>query len=232
MGRSMKGHRGRRRGSGAQASFAGRGPDGRSGSKPLSMRVSREGRTVQREAEAWVHGMASRFRGKRPILRFVGLFGLFMSLAYVCEITPSIRKHVFPAYLRHNARVSGAILNVLGEDVRVHRRSISSPRFAVEVQHGCNALLPTALFVAATLASPVRFRTKIPGIIVGTVILMLMNLVRIMSLYYAGIHLPESFRMIHTEVWPPVFVCLSLCLWVSWAVWAKERGGGLIHDTG
>lgn len=223
---------GRRRRSRRKAPSGLRGRSGRPGAKSPSVRGYAPGRAAARSVNAAWGVAASRFRRKLPIFRFVGLFAFFMSLAYVCEITPSIRKHVFPAYLRHNARVSGAILNVLGEDVRVHRRSISSPRFAIEVQHGCDALLPTGLFVAITLASPVRFRTKIPGIIVGTVILMLMNLVRIMSLYYAGIHLPESFRMIHTQVWPPVFVCLSLFLWIVWALWARDRAGRIANETG
>ena len=178
-----------------------------------------------------MRGMVLGIRRKLPILRFVGLFALFMSLAYVCEITPSVRKRVFPAYLQHNARVSGAILRVMGEDVSVHRRSISSPRFALEVQHGCNALLPTALFVSAVLASPVRFWLKIPGIVIGAILLMSMNLVRVVSMFYAGIYVPSFFGRIHQEVWPAIFVTLSLFLWVVWALWARERGGVMGNET-
>ncbi|UCE59743.1 MAG: hypothetical protein JSU63_20165 [Phycisphaerales bacterium] len=65
--------------------------------------------------------MASRFRSKLPILRFVGLFALFMGLAYACEITPPIRENVFPGYLRHNARV----LLSLGVDTCVTERTRS-----------------------------------------------------------------------------------------------------------
>lgn len=172
------------------------------------------------------------YRGKRPIVRFVGLFALFMSLAYLCEITPGVRRHVFPAYLRHNARVCGVILGVLGENVSVHGKSIASPRFALEVAHGCNALLPTALFVSAALASPVSIWAKIPGIVVGSIVLMLMNLARIVTMFYAGIHVPSFFDTMHAEVWPAIFIGLSLFLWVVWAVWARDRYGGLAHDTG
>lgn len=175
---------------------------------------------------------STQCRSKWPVLRFVGLFAFFMSLAYACEITPSIRKHVFPAYLRHNAWVSGVILRGLGEDASVHRQSISSPRYALEVQHGCNALLPTALFVSAALASPVSFALKIPGIVLGTLALMLMNLVRIVSMFYLGVYMPKFFDSVHAHVWPGIFICLSLFLWITWAVWARERGGGFASDTG
>ena len=119
----------------------------------------------------------------------------------------------------------------MGEDASVHRRSISSPRFSVEVQHGCNALLPTALFVSAVLACPVRFTAKIPGILIGVIVLMLMNLVRIVSMFYAGVHIPDFFGTMHTHVWPTIFVSLSVLLWLSWAVWARERGAGLTRET-
>jgi len=165
-------------------------------------------------------------------VRFVGLFGLFMSLAYVCDITPSIQKHVFPAYLRHNARVSGIILRAMGADASVRRRSISSPRFALEVRHGCDALLPTALFVSAVLASPVRFWLKIPGIVIGAILLMLMNLVRVVTMFYAGIYIPSFFDRMHVEVWPAIFVTLSLFLWVVWALWARESGGLVGNESG
>ena len=172
------------------------------------------------------------YRGKRPIVRFVGLFALFMSLAYLCEIIPAVRSHVFPAYLRHNARVCGVILGVLGENVSVSGKSIASPRFALEVAHGCNALLPTALFVSAALASPVSIWAKIPGILIGSIVLMLMNLARIVSMFYAGIYVPSFFDTMHAEVWPAIFIGLSLFLWVVWAVWARDRYSGLAHDTG
>lgn len=109
---------------------------------------------------------------------------------------------------------------------------ISSPRFALEVQHGCNALLPTALFISAALASPVRFRTKIPGILIGGTVLMAMNLVRIISMYYTGIQIPNFFSTMHKDVWPTIFVSLSVLLWVLWAIWARKRSGDLIRDTG
>lgn len=198
-----------------------RGKDPESASSDVA--GDRDRRTWRRRLSGVPDSISSWFRAKWPIVRFVGLFGLFMSLAYACEITPSIRKHVFPAYLRHNARVSGIILRAMGEDASVHDRSISSPRYALEVQHGCNALLPTALFVSAVLACPVSFTSKIPGILIGGMVLMVMNLVRIVTMFYAGIHFRNSFDAIHNEVWPAIFVCLSVFLWVTWAVWARER---------
>lgn len=172
------------------------------------------------------------FQRKRPIFQFVGLFALFMGVFYICEITPFFIDHVFPKYLRLNARASAAILNVLDEGAKVTGTSISSPRYSVDIRHGCDALLPSALFVSAVLASPVSLLSKIPGVIAGTLFLLLMNLVRIATLFYSGVYIPRYFERMHLEVWPAIFILVSLTLWVIWARWARDLGHRTHHETG
>jgi exosortase/archaeosortase family protein len=174
----------------------------------------------------------SWYQRKRPIFRFVGLFAFFMGLFYVCEITPFFVDQVFPRYLRLNARASAAILNVLDEGTRVTGTSISSPRFSVDIRHGCDALLPSALFVSAVLASPVPLLSKIPGVLAGTLFLLLMNLVRIVTLFYSGVYIPRYFERMHLEVWPAIFILVSLTLWVIWARWARDLPDRKRHETG
>ena len=232
MSRTRKTKPQRRRRSHRALSSGGHGPGKGAESASSSVARNRNRRAGRRRESGVGDPVSSWFRPKWPILRFLALFAFFMGLAYACEITPSIRKHVFPTYLRHNARVCGVILGVLGEDVRVESRSIFSARASLEVQHGCNALLPTALFISAVLACPVRFSAKIPGLLIGAIVLMLMNLVRIVSMFYARIHLPKFFEAMHNDVWPAIFVSLSVLLWLSWAVWARDRGGGLNREAG
>jgi len=154
-----------------------------------------------------------------------------MVLFYAVEVSQFSRKRVFPVYQRINAQVCGAILSVFNEDVNVHGRSVTSPRFSMEIQHACNALLPAALFILAALACPVSFRAKIPGIVIGTTLLMLLNLVRLVALFYTGIHFPASFKRMHMEVWPAIFILFSLVVWIVWARWAQERSGRWARDV-
>ena len=195
------------------------------------------GRRMGGRAAARAEGQAEKRRRrrkskrKRPVLRFVILFGVFMGIFCACDITPVFTDHVFPAYLRLNARVSGMILNVLQEDVIVVGDSISG-RFQISIRHGCDALLPTALFVSAVLASPVALRFKIPGVISGSIFILLMNLARIVTLFYSGIYIPGYFERMHLEVWPAIFIFLSLFLWVVWALWARDRTYRVRHAVG
>ena len=96
---------------------------------------------------------------------------------------------------------------------------------------GCDALDPAAAFVAAVVASPVSVWMKVPGIVVGTLALLLMNLVRVVSLFFVGIHFPSAFEMMHKEVWQASFIVLAVLFWVIWVQWAT-RGRGPKADVG
>jgi exosortase H (IPTLxxWG-CTERM-specific) len=146
-----------------------------------------------------------------------------MGLFYACEMTPFFMDEVFPRYLDVNARVSGIMLNALSHEVTVKGRSIASSRFSVDIRHGCDAIYPSALLLSAVLASPVSFRMKIPGMVAGVVLLMAMNLVRIVSLFYAGVYFPGVFQAMHLEIWPFIFILLALLFWLMWARWAAAN---------
>ncbi|MCK4660287.1 MAG: archaeosortase/exosortase family protein [Phycisphaerae bacterium] len=172
----------------------------------------------------------SRFRDKHPVLCFLLLFGGLLGLFNVVfllppEEFPSVH-NAFTAYLSFYARVSGQLLGIFGYDITVTGQSIHSPEFSVVVVRGCDAIEATAIFVAAIIASPVAIRFKIPGILGGTLLLGVTNLVRICSLFYIGIRFPNMFHTIHFEVWQPVFIILAVCLWLVWATWAKRRTTG------
>ena len=157
---------------------------------------------------------------KRPVMRFILVFGAFLAAFYAISLTPFAENRLWPAYLEINAQISGAVLRALGETAHVDHRAIFSSRALVLIERGCDAIHPSALFVAAVLASPVPWLAKLPGILLGTLALMVINLFRIVSLFYVKIHFPAAFEVMHVEVWQAVFIFLAVFLWALWAVWA------------
>jgi exosortase/archaeosortase family protein len=128
---------------------------------------------------------------------------------------------VLTGYLRVYAHVAGGLLNVCGANVEVVDRTIQG-RTAVEVAAGCDAMEAKALFIAAVLAFPVAWRRKLIGIAIGLPILMVVNLIRIVSLYYIHLHWPESFEFAHMTVWQFAFIALAAGMWIRWAAWATK----------
>ncbi len=152
------------------------------------------------------------------MIQFVLVFG-----ALVCGFNAYFsvsfsQGRVFDSYLRVNAELSGAILRVFGEDVTVSGKSISSPEFSLNIESGCDAIQASAFFVFAVLASPVSVArlARIRAVVLGTLLLLTLNLVRIVSLYYAGVFNPKMFDAMHAEVWQAGFIFLPIFFWLMW----------------
>jgi exosortase/archaeosortase family protein len=161
----------------------------------------------------------------RAVTVFVGLMALFHAIEYTRLGKGDLRR----AYVVRIAQASAAILNVFGEDATVTDNSIRSSRFSVQVVRGCDALLPTAAYVSAVIASPVAIGPKILGILVGTASLLAINLIRIVSLFFIGIYFPNAFHMIHFEVWQALFVVLAIVAWAIWVQWATRERPAASH---
>ncbi len=134
-----------------------------------------------------------------------------------------MRETVFPSYLRANARMSGAILSLFENRITVSGQSING-RYALSIERGCDAIEPSALFLAGVLAFPAGALSKLPGMLIGTLFLMVLNLVRIVSLFYVGVYRPRWFHMMHVDVWQAVFIFVAILFWILWALWATREG--------
>jgi exosortase H (IPTLxxWG-CTERM-specific) len=195
------------------------------GAEPRRAEAGGEDQEAQR-------GKGRRFWARRPVLRFILVFGVLMVLFYTAYYTPrsisATVAGVFDASLDLYAEASGTVLGILGDEVHVGGTSITSPRFSIRIVRGCDAVEATALFVCAVVAAPVGWRRRLVGILGGVVLLVGLNIVRIVSLYYIGIHFPNAFRAVHIDVWQPVFILVAVGLWLLWACWATrsrtERG--------
>lgn len=168
----------------------------------------------------------------RPVLRAVITFTVLMGLFYGFVHTPAVQDDPFMGYLSALAALTGQILALLGYEMTVVGNTIASDAFAMEIVRGCDAVEPTAAFIAAVLASPVVFWMKIPGLLLGAAALMLINMVRIISLFFIGIHIPGVFDMMHEELWQATFIVLAIVLWAVWVQWATRGRMGGIRASG
>ncbi len=156
--------------------------------------------------------------GVRAIVVFVVLMGLFYGFVH----TPANATTAFRPYLALIARVVGTILGWFGYETSVVATTIYTPQFPMEIVRGCDAIEPAAIYVAAVLASPVGVWPKIPGILIGAATLLCINLLRIVSLFFVGVHYPQAFEVMHEGVWQAVFVVLAIVFWAVWVQWATR----------
>lgn len=199
------------------------------GPSPRASRTESDGREASSGAKLEPGRIRRRswWEANRSDLRFLLIFALCLGLFYVCTLVPPVKYGFFPAYLRLNAQVSGVILPILGEEVTVRNQSIiSAGGPSIDIERGCDAVAPSALFVSAVLASPVPLLSRLLAATLGTIVLMLLNLVRVVSLLLVRVHYPRAFETMHLDVWQAVFIILAIVLWAVWASqMARKRTG-------
>lgn len=157
-------------------------------------------------------------------LRFLVLFGMLMGVYYVGTTFHVVKNQFFPWYLESSAIVSTGILKTFGNDeLERQGKRLKSPDGSISVERGCDAIAPTALFVSALLASPAMFRFKWRGMLLGVLILMAANILRIMTLFLTRVHWRKAFDVMHLDIWQGLFILLAIMLWAYWASWATKQ---------
>ncbi|OQY29141.1 MAG: hypothetical protein B6244_04710 [Candidatus Cloacimonetes bacterium 4572_55] len=160
---------------------------------------------------------------QKPFLIFVGLFAGFMVLFYTMTLSSFFLDYFFPWYLNLNAKVSGAIISLFHDGVITNGSRVYSPMFGVNIERGCDATGPIALFISAVLAFPAPMTRRLIGIFVGSAVLISVNFARIVSLFFIGIYFQNFFHIMHVDVWQALFILLSIVLWSIWAQWALRK---------
>lgn len=176
-----------------------------------------------------------RINPKSPVFRFVVTLVVLMCVFNALFYAWISNTAVFDWYLGLNARAAGAIINLTGEDVTVNSEAITTVRFSLGIKRGCDALQASAFFVFLAAASPTAtaVRKRLPFILAGTAFLLLMNLVRIVSLYFAGVYGSRRFfDFMHLEFWQAVFIFLPLFMWFMWTIKRLRGSAKRPNDAG
>lgn len=153
----------------------------------------------------------------RPDARFLILFLGILGVGFTVIALRSVNDAVVVPYTAFIARVSGAILRLFGEQATVSGCVVSSPRFAVTIFNGCNGLITSLIFISGVLAFPARWPAKVIGVVGGLFAIQVINMVRIVSLFYIGVYFPALFNDAHTSIWQSVVILAGVGLWIAWA---------------
>lgn len=157
----------------------------------------------------------------RYLLLFVAVQGLLFPLT-VIEPTRSLFIVPFTAAI---ARLSAWVMELLDPTVQASGAIIRNARtgFGVQIEAGCNGVEPTIILAAAILAFPSALLEKALGILVGLVLIQLLNLIRIVSLYYLGQWNQVAFEWAHSYVWQALIMVDAIVIWLFWLRWVRRR---------
>jgi len=169
------------------------------------------------------------WRSRSPLLKFVGFFLAFMLIFYIIYTTEWFQEGPLSAIMNIDAKISSFLLNIFGMGTTAIGDTVSSSRFSVDIESGCDGIEAIAIFAGAVAAYPKPAKFKYKGIILGTIFLLFMNIFRIMTLFFTGVYRPKLFDLMHVEVWQVIFIALAIACWLIWiqSVIKRERE----HET-
>lgn len=161
--------------------------------------------------------LLSLLNANRKALRFLALFVLTFGASYfIFGIVPGVRLGIIEPYTRFLARAVAAIINLFGAGATVTGSQVGSSRFSINIAMGCDAVEASSLFLAGVVAYPTSWRARLIGIGVGIPIIHLINLARLVGLYYAGVYLPSVVEELHVYVAQTIVILLSTAILFLW----------------
>jgi exosortase/archaeosortase family protein len=122
------------------------------------------------------------------------------------------------------ARLVLAMLHFLGLEALRDGAVILHPGgFAYEIAYTCTGFLPVVTFLVCGLAYPVAWRARWIGVMIGIPVLWIINLLRLVGLFYIGVYFPSTFAWAH-EVAGEIFLGAAFIgLWLGWVGWSSSR---------
>lgn len=155
-------------------------------------------------------------RYRREIV-FLVLFLVLLGGSFTLISVNWVNDHVIEPFTAGIAQVSGVVLDLIGQNVTMQGTVIRNSRFAVNIRNGCNGVEAMLIFLAAVLAFPATWRSRLLGLGLGILAIQVVNLVRVVALFLTGIYFPKLFDASHTVVWQTLVILSGVLLWIFWA---------------
>jgi exosortase H (IPTLxxWG-CTERM-specific) len=154
---------------------------------------------------------------QRNQVLFLVKFFLILIAAYLLIAWNPVNDRVIVPFTELITRGSGAMLQLLGQNVAVRGTVISSTRFGVNVNNGCNGVEAMLILLASIVAFPASLRARVTGLLLGALAVQLLNAVRIVTLYLLGAYHPRLFDLFHTAVWQIVIILAAIGFFLAWS---------------
>lgn len=159
------------------------------------------------------------YAAKAPVLNFGLKFCGLVGLLYLVLLIPVLQEMVSGLTIAE-ARLSGAILNLLGQHNHVEGGILwSGNQSVIKVVSSCSGVDFLCFFCAAILVFPAPALRKLAGVLIGVPLLLALNLARIMSLFVLGVHYPRAFDFVHEKLWAAILITATIVLYITWMKW-------------
>ena len=152
------------------------------------------------------------------MLRFFILFIVILVTLFTAELTLLVQNAVVLPWTEALVRISSGLITVFDSHVVASGKVLRSTAngFAISVEVGCNGVEAAIVLIAAMLAFPAPWKSRAIGMLVGLTAVQVLNIVRVISLFYLGQWNRQAFDWAHLYLWQTLITLDVLIVWLVW----------------
>ena len=158
------------------------------------------------------------------MLRFLATFVAIVVVLFAAELTPPVQSVLVVPWTELLARVSVGLITIFDSRVLAMGKVLASTAngFAVSIEAGCNGVEAALILIAAILAFPAPWKKKLAGIAGGLLAVQLLNVIRVVTLFYLGQWSLAAFEWAHLYLWQALIMIDVLVVWLLWLRWLRS----------
>ena len=152
------------------------------------------------------------------MIRFFILFTVLLVGLFTLEILQTAEMYVILPFTSFVADVSAWLIQLFDDNVVAVSNIIrdKTTGFGVRIERGCNGVEALIILFSAIFAFPAPFKNKLIGFVIGFFAIQLLNMVRIVSLFYLGQWNQVAFEWFHLYLWQALIIMDALVVWLVW----------------
>jgi len=146
------------------------------------------------------------------VLVLAGVFGVVT----LFEVKPEAAAFLKP-FGKITASITAMVINYVGMPVSLDTISLAHPSgFRFRIVYGCTGIVPVTIVVATLLSLPLSVRQRLAGIGLGAGLILCVNLLRIVGLYYVRANYPDSFDFVHDWMGQALMIVMTAGFLLYW----------------
>ncbi len=152
-----------------------------------------------------------------PLFKIYLLFGLVLLVLFTIIMVKPVYYGIVMPFNKFLAHSSASVIILLGgDDIICSGTSVSTSGFAIDIAEGCNGIYALSIVIAGIIAFPAPWRPKSVGLLLSIILIMILNYIRILTLWYVGKAGSFLFDVMHLYVWEFVIIVLGAGFWYFW----------------
>ena len=156
---------------------------------------------------------------RHPAVGFILRFGLFLGLAQVLFVSFLNESRLMVEFFVFNAHTATLVLDLLGIEAIAKGCLVLGEGQSIQVAFGCDGSQALLVLGACVVAYPASVVQRLVGLAVGIPLLLVLNAVRIASLFWVSVNHPGAFEQVHLFLWPALFMAGIFAIWSLWIRW-------------